>query len=193
MLVILKIVFWVLGRLSLYKESTVDLVESSGLLSSLLAENPIWDIHIYILAPVESLVWKEGVRPDWPNGAGEINSTAKSLVPSTRVLLWRAHRVQLLWWFMGRASPSSPLLWKLSLSLWIGCRLGNDLHWFHLQSWTQLTAVFQSETTGKEEEERKALFSKHCTWCFWHHRSSWWTKKTSSHLLRFHTFWGVWR
>lgn len=56
MLVILKIVFWVLGRLNLYKESTVDLMESSGLLSSLLAENTIWDIHIYIPAPVESLV-----------------------------------------------------------------------------------------------------------------------------------------
>lgn len=55
-LVILKIVLWVLGRLNLHKESIVDLMESSGLLSSLLAENTIWDTHIYIPAPVESLL-----------------------------------------------------------------------------------------------------------------------------------------
>lgn len=85
MLVILKIVLWVLGRLNLHKESIVDLMESSGLLSSLLAENTIWDVHIYIPALVESLVWKEGVRLDWSNGAGEINFTAKSLVASTHV------------------------------------------------------------------------------------------------------------
>lgn len=46
MLVILKIVLWVLGRLNLNKESVVDLMKSSGLLSYLLAENTMWDVHI---------------------------------------------------------------------------------------------------------------------------------------------------
>jgi len=67
--------------------------------------------------------------------------------------------VWLFQWFMGRTSPSCLLPWRLGPSCWIACRLGPDLHLFNLQPWTQFTAVFQSETTGKEEEERQVFFS----------------------------------
>lgn len=46
MLVILKVVLWVLGRLNLNEESAVDLMKSFGLLSYLLAENTMWNVHI---------------------------------------------------------------------------------------------------------------------------------------------------